>query len=594
MKAMTGNRYRLIAAALCVAAAAASPAQEDLTNTITVDRIIVPEERAATRLTINPALLPAKTRQVKLDFTEYALPSELTRGLMYTPPYPWGDSLSRDNFRGRARLGYLPAYHLTAGVGYRAIDSENTLLDVCASFDGQRHTWKQQATAPDGTERSRNFARRNRARLDAGLLHTFGSDDYLKASARYEYFAGAYNSPWSFGNLTGGRQRNCFETSANSFDMDVTYKGSVREAAFTAGVRAGVFAFGKDRDDSNDAGKALRQISGGLTAGLEIPVGENNRLNISADADFYNYNSGTSFAGEYVDIDAAGEPFMAFAPAAGMGFTRMLLTLRPSWTYSRGAFKATAGARIDFANHAAHTLRVAPDVKVSFVPNAFLAFYAQAAGGEYVNTPGSLMAVSDFIGPSFIYGNSSIPLRLRFGINLGAYKGLSARLEAEYARADGVLMPALAPRFANFFLPVDAKAWIAGGTVGYDFRSVAGVRLSYKAKLSTDRNIYYAWTDMAKSIAEVKLTVRPIKPLELNAGLEYRAGRRMLVAEPGSLPVTVGLRNAVNLKFDARYSINDRLGLFADLSNLLGHKYYDVYMIAAPLFAGHVGVTFKF
>ena len=168
-------------------------AQDNLSNTITIDRIIVPEERAATKMTVNPVLLPPKLKDIRLDFTEYALPSDITRSIMFSAPYAWGESAETDTYRGTAWLGYLPAYNLTAGLSYKVVDSRETMIKLAASYDGSRYTWKDMAVAPDGESREYNFVRENRGSLSAGLLHCVDKKTFVTAGVDFNFYKSSYN-----------------------------------------------------------------------------------------------------------------------------------------------------------------------------------------------------------------------------------------------------------------------------------------------------------------------------------------------------------------------------------------------------------------
>ncbi len=85
-----------------------------------------------------------------------------------------------------------------------------------------------------------------------------------------------------------------------------------------------------------------------------------------------------------------------------------------------------------------------------------------------------------------------------------------------------------------------------------------------------------------------------MEALEVNAGLEYRSGRKMPYVNAMDEAVMANLRDAVNLHADVSYSFNPRLTVFGEVENILGRKYYDIFLIGAPRLAGHIGVAYKF
>ncbi len=88
-------KFNILAAAVAmsVVPSVAYGQAEELSNTITIDRIIVPEERAVTRIGAVPELLPPRVKVKRLLFAEYGESSEITRSLMSTKPVQWGDTV---------------------------------------------------------------------------------------------------------------------------------------------------------------------------------------------------------------------------------------------------------------------------------------------------------------------------------------------------------------------------------------------------------------------------------------------------------------------------------------------------------------------
>jgi len=563
----------------------AGRAQENLSNTITIDRIIVPEERAVTRMAVNPALLPAKVKDIRLDFMEYLSASDLTRRILFTRPYPWGDSIEPSTFRGRATLGYLPEYNLIAGVTWRAVDTEPTLLSISAAFDGRRHTWSEDVPTSAGADRIHNFVRENAATVSAAFLHRISAGSFLTAEAAFTYFNGACSTP------SVSSTRNIFRQSADILDIKAGYTGHHgSDIAFNASLHGGMFGFGKARHDAGDDLSAVREVNYGAAAGIRYTVDESSEFAFDVVADFYSYNHrGAVFS---VSQEETGEYKHYFA--GGSGITRMHATVSPAYQMRRGALSARLALKLDICTNSQGILRFSPDVTVSYVPTSAFAVYAKVSGGEHSNSFGSLWRVSHFFDPSFVYDNSTLALRTEAGINIGKINGFSAGLSIVYASADDWLLPAVIPGYANYFRYCDVKSWLAGVQLAYDYRGVAGAYASYRMVPSADKHIYYQWRDRAESVTEAGVWLKPLKQLEVNVGFEYRAGRSIFCSSIESAPLSVSLRDVADLKLKATYDVSKRLNAFMELDNLLCHKYYDCFLLGAQRFGGHVGVSYSF
>ncbi len=574
-----------------ISAMIAGHAQENLSNTITIDRIIVPEERAATRMAVNPVLLPAKVKDVRLDFMEYLSASDLTRSILFTQPYPWGDSIEPSPFRGRATLGYLPEYNLIAGVAWRAVDTEPTLLNISAAFDGHRHTWSEDMPTSTGSDRINNFVRENSATVSAALLHRISAGSFLTAEAAFTYFNGACSTPSVAFDPSVGGIRNTFRQSADILDIKAGYTGHYDAGiAFDTSLHGGIFGFGEARYDAADGLPAVREVNYGAAAGIRYTVDESSELALDVAADFYSYNHrGTVFG---VSQNEKGEYMHYFA--GGSGITRMLASVSPAYRIRRGALSAILALKLDISTNSQGILRFSPDVTVSYVPTSAVAVYAKVSGGEHSNSFGSLWRISHFFDSSFVYDNSTLALRAEAGINIGKINGFTAGLSIVYASADDWLLPAVIPGYANYFRYCDVKSWLAGVQLAYDYHGVAGAYMSYHVVPSADKHIYYQWRDRAESVAEAGVWLKPLKRLEVNVDFEYRAGRSIFCSSIESAPLTVSLRDVANLKLKATYDISKRLNAFMELDNLLCHKYYDCFLLGAQRFGGHVGVSYSF
>ena len=93
--------------------AAFSAQAQKLSTEITVERTVVPAERAAMRLnSVSPSIVPATVQDTRIDMAEYGQPGTLTRSSYLLAPAAWADTFALSPYRGYVSAGYFPVYNL--------------------------------------------------------------------------------------------------------------------------------------------------------------------------------------------------------------------------------------------------------------------------------------------------------------------------------------------------------------------------------------------------------------------------------------------------------------------------------------------------
>ena len=109
--------------------AAFSAQAQKLSTEITVERTVVPAERAATRLnSVSPSIVPATVQDTRIDMAEYGQPGTLTRSSYLLAPAAWADTFALSPYRGYVSAGYFPVYNLGVSAGYRLLQTSDTRL----------------------------------------------------------------------------------------------------------------------------------------------------------------------------------------------------------------------------------------------------------------------------------------------------------------------------------------------------------------------------------------------------------------------------------------------------------------------------------
>ncbi len=227
-------------------------------------------------------------------------------------------------------------------------------------------------------------------------------------------------------------------------------------------------------------------------------------------------------------------------------------------------------------------------------PSRQFAVYARINGGEQLNSLRSLFDYCHFMPGMFQYQRSHIPVVADLGINIGPFTGFSARIFGGYAVANDWLMPTVT-RVANDYLlayaPYDLKGWHAGVGLGYECRFVKADVSAETASHNGDK-AYYLWRDRAKYVLRGAVDVRPIEALTVGVSYELRSGRNY--CDDWSGFNEIDLRSVSNLGLKASYTFTPAFTVFANVENLLNHRYYQTVGIEAQGLKGLVGVAYKF
>ncbi|MDE7125103.1 MAG: hypothetical protein K2O12_01290, partial [Muribaculaceae bacterium] len=123
---------------------------------------------------------------------------------------------------------------------------------------------------------------------------------------------------------------------------------------------------------------------------------------------------------------------------------------------------------------------------------------------------------------------------------------------------------------------------------------VAELQASFRMIPGSD-NVYCHWLDRARSVGDIRLSVRPVKALDVNISAEYRADRKIyMFSQSEDISASVSMRDAFSLNLGARYKFSDRWTAFAELTNITANRYYENFLVGTQCFGGHIGAVYRF
>lgn len=543
-------QYIILPCFLTAFFATANNVGDDLSKEITVEKEIVPEQRAATRLNVSPkVVLPAVTAK-RLSYSEHGVTAQVPPSIAVLEPAACKDSLPAEKYRGYIDLGYFPLFNAGLSAGYRLVDNGRTCLNLWTQYDGAVYDGDD-SDGREVTMRSHDVA------VGAGLKYMVGNRSYITAGLGYSY--SRFNRP------VAGEYDYCNE-SANRVDAAASWSSVVRGLDYTLGLKYGYFGYGKPDVRQSDMLKPARENRFALSGDASMPVGA------------------SSYACLALDISGLGY--------RDSDYNTTLVSLTPSYLYRKESLTARVGAKVEFTGNNDESFHIAPVVGVDWVTSPVFALYCRLGGGEHQNTLGSLFGFTRYADytRAGIFGNSNIPVTIDAGLDIGAWKGLSVELFGSYAVANDWLMPFDNQYECCAFTPVDYKGWRIGATVSYVYRDLAELKVSYETAPQEYDKGYYLWRDRARYVAGVSVSVHPVDRVDVTVGYELRAKRKIL----SGIDDWLSLGNMESLDVGALYRVNEKLSVFARLENLLDNKCMIFRDVPSQGFTGLVGFGYRF
>ena len=575
--------FPLLAAGLCAQA-------QDLNKEITIDRDIIPTERAAARPVVFPSLLPPVVSPVTLTMQPDLHPSAISPALTYYAPASTGGAFPATPFRGYVDLGYFPTLDAGLSAGYAILDRKDTKLNVAVQLDTRDYKGLSGTSTADFRFKTFDVG----GKVD--FMQRFGSFNTLRVGTD-----GAY-SRTTLPDYTAGNVR---------WHLNAAFDG--RAGSVTYGVSAGGGIFNHTNSD------ALHQTSMDFGAYLRGNVTANALLGVRVEGKFLHFNHyytsdslllRTVFAG-----DKNTKPFDIQPGGKTVGQVDVI----PAAEYNSGAFYGRAGVRLGFSVNGDKSFHAAPDVMLALNPASAFGAWVQLGGGVQTNSLEDMWQLSRYADPRLATSLSNVAFTGQLGVRVGPFYGASLTLTCDYAAANHWLMPTVLSAdntTYNVWTPSRIRAWKAEARFEWQFRKLLNVALSYDANLGGGQERHWLyWRDGARQVIGASLAVTPIRPLEINAGFTVRLdrGERSINGteiiytewrgdEHGQdyiLGATAGCRHTSlgdlsNLYAGASYRITEAFTAFARFDNILNKRTQLMFGVPSQGFTGLFGVGYKF
>lgn len=580
-------------------------AQEQLSKEITVEREIVPEVRAASRLAVYPRTLTIEPTAKSLDFRSHTSLSEIPGAITTLEPAATEAAVPPTPWRGYVNAGYFPSAQVGISAGYAIVDTEATKLNVWAQADN--NSYKARVIPDAEKETFRHFS----GKLGLGLTQKIGTAGTLGVTTDFGY--STFRQPWSVIERAFDPEAPLASQNVAEWNIGAIWRGNATpDLEYHVGAGAGIYNFSKGLpvDISGVAGEfelpAIHQTGFNADLGIGQKIGDNASAGVDLTADFTSYNSFVQPADLFA-ADALSEDNQPVAPAFG-GKTLGVVSFKPYYRYAKGIVSLKAGVKLDLTVNSGKVFHVAPDVLFAVNPASGFGAWLRVGGGEHLNTLQSLTAFTPYISQCMAYGVSNLPVTGDFGLRFGPVQGASLTLQLSYASANNWLLPVMADS-QLLFDAVDVRSWKASAQLHWSFRRLLSLDVTFESTLgSDDKNTWIDWRDRARHVLQAAVSVRPVAPLTIDLSYSLRMKRRMPVAgdmflllagdaQPGEAVAAVAdfnLKDVSNLSVGATYRVTDAFSVFARVENILNTDSYLLPFVPAQGISGLVGIGYKF
>ena len=571
--------FSLLIAALCMSAPAALSAQT-LHQDIEVEQKVSVARRDAQPLTVLPELALPPVAAASLDYSARVVATKVPNGVTTLEPAVFADPNLSTTHRGYAAIGLFPRYPLGVSAGYRAIATPTTRLNIWAQYDGD--AYRRDGWLDANGDFHSTMWRDHAATLGLSLRRQLSRRRMLEVGV---------SGLWGRNNMPG--YRSTAGQSAAKVDARIALSSMLGDMKWRIGADYTYFGF-----FSLDVPASYTEPGNDLTAVPQNPLSQHYaRLSASARLPMSESTAiGADFAGEMLSTSDHLRSFFPYGlhdQSYVFGTTTGLLRLTPYFRAANEHVTFKAGAELSATLNDGRAFHVAPQCLLAWTPSALFAIEARAHGGAQLNPTSWLYTdVTPYLNPYTAYSQSNIPLVADLRIAIGSFMGASLEATAGYAKANGWLMPVETnDTYGGLIMgKTDVKGWRWGLALAYDNGSNLEARIGFTRTPGGVTNAWYADLDRARKQFDVRVAIRPMPALRLEAAYTVRASRStailVLVDDVVNDPATnrpietvrpglacASLGNAADLSAGASFQATEALSFFVRGRNLLNNSY---------------------
>ena len=626
----------MLLAAFTLTTATAQDKQDksNLNKEITLEKDVAPLEKKAVKKNALPQVKKSSVpkSQKSVGYSDLTQPIAVPNTVPTMLPYGYRTAHNFNDRRGYLDVGIGTQANFAVDFGYRILESERESLKVWLNHNS---TWAGKNPSKVVTdEANRNKQKFNdntlgvdyRKTIDAGTL-TMGVRGHIDS---YNLYGGWNMDPVIFSDAQYSGLLNTLTPYCN-WDTEKQTFGDVQVNAGWASrltlmdkplMYNANFVYGYAGHDLSYDERYKHGVHdnwGNLTLGASYDINELTTAALTVKGEYLRRGTKSRMTGAEDLFDEAG-----------------MITLSPTYTMHRDLYTLQLGlnAHINFSDGTA--FQVSPNVRLDMNLVDGFSVFANVLGGRalgyrlithYTNTR--------YDWPQLMYGSVYTPLDAEAGFRVGPIQGLSGKLSLGYAIVKdqpGILYRGCSPDYLqpqamnkgmmSTYMVMDGRGYYVSAELAYKYRSLVEVKADFKyaphdnEMFDTDKhyNGYKLGVDRASSVANLDITVNPIRKLSVDLGLEYRGGRKALFGNPlitmadlamaasdaesnylnNSNYMFVDMDDVINLHAGATYRLNSTFGIWAHAHNLLNRRYDILYGMGAQRIGIMAGISLSF
>lgn len=619
---------------------------QDLTKEITLDRDIVPEQRAAVRPIVFPSLIIPTMASVNLPMVENGEKGQLAPLVApFFAPDPEA-AFPITPYRGYLDAGYFPTHEIGVSAGYAIVNKKNTQLGAWLQYDDNSNSADYLAY-PSATEEQSFEFRTIDLTVGANFMQKFGQFNRLRLATDFSF--SRWNLPPFFGEEVVADYPYPYQLNEHArnirWHLNGQFDGRIN-STFAYGFSAGGGIYNnlsnrdiKDYDGYNAdpqyyerLAKPVNQTSMNFGAWLRGNVSANATLGVAVDGKFLHFSQFLTPTQLLADGSYFGDLEIPGEPAKTIGN----VDITPAAEYNGGGFYGKLGVRFGLSSHSGKSFHVAPDIMLGVNPDDRFGAWLKIGGGVRTNSLEDMFLISRYADQRVAYNLSNLPVEGEFGLRVGPFKGAVLALTLDYASANNWLMPLqystvklIDPQHPvvygtgiNMFAPTDLRSWKLGAQFQWSYREWFDIDMNFATTLGGgERHSWIYWTDRARHTFSVDLSLNPgewadilsvVKPLSIDFGFEARFKRSQAIVDyqpiyyvgpdnqdyipnySAAESYCYSLGNKMNISLGASWQFSENFGIFASFENIIKRTDYDIFHLTAPDLNGAVGINWKF
>lgn len=517
------------------------PAAAQLHESINVDGRYVPDVIRVERINAFPKALKPTLSTSPLNYESRGIAASFTPSLMTIPATGWGADRYISSQRGYIELGAGSWLNSTLSAGYRFIDNSSTLFGVRLQHNSVS-MWKPEMSVATSDVKHYRYDE------SVALYASHVIKGYGRLDAALDYHIGYFNY-FGLGGLPGDLSSPKVDPpnqTINDVALRLDWRSLLTPSSsleWNVSARMRHFAYRAlpMPYHSSNREKGGRETNIGLDGGVCLPWDNGSSIGIDGNFDLTLLS----------EIDL-GKYAMA--------------TLMPYYRFSKGLLDIRLGADIDFAYHAGEEgdrypfIHIAPDLRFG-VQTGQVGVYLDILGGTTPTTLARLHQLDYYTMPTLVTTRPTFtPLDATFGINLGPFSGFSMGLKARYVSAKNIPLGGWYTTWLNYGMqPIDGltpsvpvgssveycdyneginlHGYSVSGCLAYEFGDVFSISAEGSYQPQDGKKGFFNGYDRARVTAAANVCVRPVKPLKIGAGFDFR-GKRNIYTTSFFLPLS--------------------------------------------------------